>query len=441
MANFFGFHIPGTKRNNPSKEVGGTGTAVHGGIVDSGEKNNAVIGDKRYDTAAEILANVSVVAASLRYFLNLLANPKWTVAPADDSPEALAHAKFVEQVIEEMDTSWTKTIRKVGMYKFHGFGIYEWTARKREDGSIGMANIEVRPQHTIARWELDEETGRVLGVWQRPPQSGVEIPIDRWKFIYLVDDVLTDSPEGMGWFRHLVEPSTRLKELLRLEKTGYERDLAGIPVGRAPITAINRSVQAGKMTRAEGDRLLKGLSDFVKMEVKQKNTGLILDSQTYENQTSDGSQASSVDQWGIDLLTSQAGSMAQLGASIHRLNVEMSRIIGTENIFTGSDGTGSLALSKDKSTNLYLNVNATLDEIAEQFTADFIGAIWALNGFDKKLKPTFSTEEVAFKDVEMIATVLKELANAGAVLAPDDPAIDELREMLGVSRQEAPPFD
>lgn len=437
MANFFGWHIPGTKRISPSKEAGTSGTAVYGGFIDDGETNPALSNGNRYKTAANILANISVVAASVRYFLNLLANPKWTVTPADDSPEAAAHAEFVESVISDMSTSWTKIIRRAGMYKFHGFGIYEWIAVKRPDGTVGVRDVESRPQHTIERWEVDEQ-GNVLGVWQRSPQTGVELPIDRWKFIYLVDDILTDNPEGMGWFRHLVEPASRLEEYLSLEKIGFERDLSGVPVAKAPITALNRAVASGSLSQQDADRMLTGIKDFVKLEIKKKNTGLVIDSQPFEDQTSDGTRASGVAQWGLELLTGDAGSIDQLGEAIQRINVEMARIIGTENIFTGSDGTGSLALSKDKSTNLYLNVSATLDEVSEQFTKDFIGALWAMNGFDRALMPKFTTEEVAFKDVEQVAATLKEMANAGAILAPDDPAINEVREMLGVSNQSDP---
>lgn len=437
MARFFGLHIPGTKRNSPSKEVGVSGTAVHGGFVDTGETNTKLSTGNRYKTAANILANISVVAASVRYFLNLLANPKWTVTPADDSAEAKAMAEFVESVIEDVNSSWTRIIRRSGLYKFHGFSIQEWTAKKREDGMIGFVDIESRPQHTIERWEIDDN-GSVIGCFQRSPQNGEEIPIDRWKFVYLVDDTLTDSPEGMGWFRHLVEPASRLEEYLTLEKIGFERDLSGIPIGRAPITALNRAVKNGTMAKTDADAMINGIKNFVKMEIKKKNTGLVLDSQAFENQTSDGTQVSSVAQWGIELLTGDAGSIAQLGIAIERINIEMARIIGTENIFTGTDGSGSLALSKDKSTNLYLNINSTLDEMTEQFTKDLIDPLWTLNGFDPKLKPKFTAEDVTFKDAEQVAIVLRDMALAGAVLAPDDPAIDDLRDMLGIARQMPP---
>lgn len=430
--------VQGEKSNSPNTEAGVSGTAVFGGFIDSGEINPALSQGNRYKTAADILANISVVAASVRYFLNLLSNPKWSVTPVDDEdPAAVEAAEFVQDVIDGLGTSWTRIIRRSGMYRFHGFSLQEWTASRRDDGRVGYKSVDSRPQHTIERWDVEDD-GTLRGVWQRSPQTGEELPLDRWKLIYLVDDTLTDSPDGMGWFRHLVEPASRLAEYLSLEKVGFERDLSGTPVGRAPITAINRKVNSGALSQQQANTMIDGLKDFVKLELKKKNTGIVLDSEPFMNQTADGATASSVAQWGVELITGDAGSIAELGAAIQRINVEMARIIGTENIFTGSDGSGSLALSKDKSTNLYLNVNSTLDEMAEQYTIDFIGPLWALNGFDAKLMPKFSTEDVSFKDVEQVAKVLTDMATAGAILSPDDAAINEVRDLLGVARQETP---
>jgi hypothetical protein len=336
-----------------------------------------------------------------------------------------------------MDSSWARMVRRAGMYKFHGFSVQEWTARRREDGMIGFADIESRPQFTIERWQPDDN-GTITGMWQRSPQTGVELWLPRDKVIYIVDDMLTDSPEGMGWFRQLAEPADRLNAYLKQEVIGFERDLSGIPIGRAPITAINRAVKAGTMSQAQADAMIAGIKRFVQLEVKKENTGMVLDSQTFENQTSDGAQASGVSQWGIELLTGSAGSMPQLGEAIQRLNVEMARIMGIENILIGSDGSGSLALSRDKSNNLYLQVNATNADMAEAFDKDVIGPLWKLNGLPKEMRPCFKTEDVAFRDVEQVTAALSDMAKAGAPVMPDDEAINAVRDMLGLPHQEMP---
>jgi hypothetical protein len=425
---------------SPYKEAGTSGTAIFGGYVENIERDRKLSGTERYRTAADLLANVSIIAASVRYILNLTAAPRWTIKPAMDlgdssSDAAKEAAEFVQRVLfEDLNTSWTRLVRRTGMYRYHGFGIQEWTAIRRADGLIGFADIESRPQHTIEQWQVDEH-GAVEGVWQRSPQTGALLWIPRAKTMYLVDDSLTDSPEGMGLFRHLVDPGERIRRYLKLEGQGYERELRGIPIGRAPLADIRAQVNAGSLTAAEGRAMVTGLRNFIKMEVKEKDTGLLLDSTPYNGITADGTTVSGTPKWGVELLTGEGGSFSDLGKAIDRLTHDMARIIGAESLLLGSGANGSRALSEDKSKNLYLVVNGSLADIAEATNRDLIGALWSLNGLPDELRPHAEVEDAAFKDAAGIAATLRDMATAGAVLAPDDPAIDDLRALLGVSPQ------
>ncbi len=113
----------------------------------------------------------------------------------------------------------------------------------------------------------------------------------------------------------------------------------------------------------------------------------------------------------------------------------MAFIIGVEGILLGSDGTGSLAMSKDKTNNLYLQAEATLNDMREMMQKDFIDPIWMMNGWPNEYKPRFKTEAISFKDVAEITAALRDMATAGAVLAPDDEAIDDVRDLLGISKK------
>lgn len=422
------------RRAQPFTEQGVGGTAIYGGYVENKETNANLIGSTRWRTAADLLSNISVIAASVRLVLNLAARPKWKMEPASDKAEDAEIAEFFESVLEGCATSWPRIVRRSGMYRFHGFGIQEWIAKRRDDGKIGLLDIEPRPGHTIERWDRDGR-GNVLGVVQRDRETGQELYLPRAKIIYLVDDIFSDSPEGMGWFRHLAEPAERLKAYLKLETMGFERDLSGIPVGRAPLSAINRAVKAGSLTKEEGDKLVKGMRDFVTLKARQPNTGMLLDSAPYEGKTGDGTTVTSVMQWGLELLTGEQTSIQQLGEAIRRLNFDMALITGTENILTGREGAGSLALSEDKSRNLYLNVNEMIGDMAGTFGRDVIDPICALNGIPDERKPRLNPEDASFQDAAKIAKVLADMATAGAILAPDDPAIDDIRDLVGVSRQ------
>lgn len=430
--------LPGvnTKRETvkPRRDMGVPGFSVVGGQIQTIERNPKLVGEQKYITASDILANVSIVAAGMHYFLNLVASPEWRVEPADESDEAKRYAEFVESCMYDMDASWSRTIRRAGMYRFYGFSVQEWTAKRREDGLIGYSRIESRPQFTIQEWDVDE-TGFIRGMVQLSPYDYKSHYLPRNKVIYLVDDTFSDSPEGFGLLRNLAEPADRYAEYQRIEGQGFERDFRGIPIGYAPRAEVMAAVEEGALTLAEANSILGGLEKFVQMRNKATNTGLLLDSSTYSSVSETGTNVSGAKKWGIELLTGSAQGIEHVGAAIKRLEYSMAMILGVEGLLVGSEG-GSRALSEDKSRNLYLTVNSCINDIAETYEKDFINPLWTLNGFDNRLKPSLRAEDVAFRSVEQVTAALRDLATAGGVLAPDDPAINEVRGMLGLSETE-----
>lgn len=421
----------GPKTVSPYVEQGVSGTPIYGGYIRETEKNARLTGASRYRLASDILTNTSIVAAGMRHFLNLCAKPKWKIEPADDTDAAKEVAEFVEEVLFGMATSWSRQIRRAAMFKYHGFGIHEWTAVKRDDGRIGMKDIESRPQHTIQRWGVDEN-GAVTGVWQRSPQTGQEIWLPRSKVVYMVDDAMTDNPEGMGWFRSFADPADRLKNYLELETIGYERNLSGTPIGRVPYAEINSAVAKGIITQAKADEMISSVTDFVEIQKKKPTTSLTIDSVPYLNTTEQGQTYSPTLKWGVELLTSDLKGIEHLAAAIERENRAMARVMGIEGMLLGSDSKGSHALSKDKSESLYLNINSTIGDMAEAYDRDAIGPIIDLNGIPDKLRPTAKAEDVSFKDVTELAAMLRDMATAGAVLSPNDPAVNDMRDLAGL---------
>lgn len=418
----------------PFSEHGVVGTVVYSGYIQNREKSAKWTGQQRYITIADMAVNTSIIAAGVRYTSGLIAHPKWTVKPAiEGDAEAEAAAELVESIIHDLTTPWSHVVRRAYMYKFYGFGVQEWVAKRRTDGKIGLAAIAPRPQFTIDRWEVDDG-GLVTGVWQTSPKSGQQIGIPRSKILYLVDDALSDSPEGIGIFRHLGEPWERLKTYYDLEARAFERDLRGIPIGRIPYTLINQAVKDGILTDAKAKEMVKSMEDFVQIAVKQSDTGLTIDSAPYISQAADGDKVTSAMQWGLELLQGSGGGMAELSSAIKRTVFEMATIMCTQQLLYGMEGSsGNRALSKDMSQNLYLMANASLTDISSGVNKDILGPICLLNNIPDDKRPKCEVEDVAFKDAESVAGVLSKMAQAGAVLQPDDPVIADVRELMGVS--------
>lgn len=420
------------RKPKPTETLGTGGTAVYGGYVDEAEKNPKLTGVERYRTYTNLLANTSIVAASVRYFLNLTAKSEWKSEPADESEEAKRIAEWFDDQLHDLSTPWHRVVRRAALYRYYGFSIQEWTAKKSEDGSIGIMDVEARPQHTIEQWAVDK-SGTVQGVVQRSPQTFEEIPLPRSKIVYIVDDSISDSPEGLGLFRHVVEAVERLREYERLEGIGFETDLRGIPVGRAPITALQQAVKTGQLSQSQFETQLTAMRTFLNSHKKTANLALLLDSKVYES-TGDQRTPSAQAQWGVDVIKAGQTSAPELAAAIQRINREVARVLGTENILLGETGAGSLAMARDKSDQFALIVDSTLKELAESFQTDLVVPFMKLNGWDEKLAPTLKPEKIQHRTVEEITSALRDMAQAGAMMSPDDPAINDLRNMLGLTQ-------
>lgn len=415
----------------PFESMGAFGTAIYGGYIVESEKDARLSGLEKYRTYSNILANTAIVAAGVRYFLNLVGKANWRVEPADSSEQAEVIAETIADIMTDMVTPWHRVVRRAAMYRFYGFSLQEWTAKRRGDGAIGMYDIAPRPQKTIERWDVTE-SGEVRGVIQRSPQTMQEIYLPRPKLIYLVDDSLDDSPQGLGLFRHIAPKAETLSRYELLEGWGFERDLRGTPIGRGPLSEMSQMLNAGTLTAEQVTTLRAPIEQFVKNALKGKDTGLVLDSAVYRG-TGESQTPSTTPQWNVELLQGSTNSQPDMARAIERLNREMARILGVEHLLLGADSSGSFALSKDKTQSFGMIVTSTLQEIKESFEADFLAPLFDLNGWDMSLWPTLKVEQIQFRDIEQITGALADMAQSGATLTPDDPAVNEVRDMLGLS--------
>ncbi len=371
------------------------------------------------------------MAAGTRLFLSMVSKAVWTFEPSeadiDEQFSSLAESALTNDPI----TTWHRIVRRAAMYRFYGFSVQEWTVKRATGGHITFSDVAPRAQLTINRWDVDVD-GAVRGVVQDSPQDGQSLYIPRAKCLYMVDDSLNDSPEGLGLFRHLIAASKRLKRYEQLEGVGFETDLRGIPVGRGPFSAMADMVNNGQLTEAQRLKFEAPLRAFIDNHIKSERLGMLLDSATYETQDEARSPSSQL-QWDIDLLKGGSTSFAENAAAIERINREMARVLGVEQLLLGSGSVGSFALSQDKTTTFLAVVDSVLTEIAGSVSSDLIDPLWNLNGWPVEMKPIIRANTAAQSSVEQITTVLRDLAMAGVFLGEDDPVINDLRTMMGVS--------
>lgn len=411
------------------KESGKSSTAIQGGSIVTKERNSKLVGENKYRTYEDLIANVSIIFASLRFYTTLIASSAWSAEPADESTEAEQLAETVLDILHDMDQPFVETVKAASLFKFNGFAWLEMTAKKRDDGVIGLKSIESRPCRTIQKWDVDDN-GNIKGVGQVLPLSAQTVYIPRWKSIYMVENLLTDSPEGWGMLRAVVETATRLQEIQKSEKMGINRDMRGIPIGRVPFAALSES---GLDAKQIGDAV-KPVEDFVSMVQKGETTGLVLDSATYvsgsSTQNGESHSFSGNKQYDLELISSQSNGLADVDKIIRRLQLEISRCLGTDVLMVEG---GSLALSKDKSQNLLITINSFLAEIAAQFNKDILPFLAKLNGWDANLLPVLTFSDVSQRSIEEIVASVRDLATAGITLDRRDDAVKEIFRSLDLT--------
>jgi len=430
ISEFFGFR----RKVPPSETVGTSGTGVFGGFVQSREKSADLIGVQRFHTFHDLLVNTSITAASARYFLALLAATNWRVKPSERS-KSKARADEVAEAFDNcitdrsMTVTWRKVVRRGALHRFHGAGVQEWTTYKRKDGWIGFAGIEARPMHTITMFDVDE-VGHVLGFTQQSPMTQRMSYLPRGKCVYMVDDALDDSPIGTGLMRHVVETSRVLRRLLQLEGHGYETDLAGTPLIYAPMAYLNELVRTNKMSAEMRDSIINDLKTFGENHIVSPARYAMIDSLCYPQPT--GDTLTNQPMFKIETLRAGGQTAKEIGASILRLEHDIARILGTESLLMGATPNGTQALARVKTEVLGATCSSTNDDMADSYDADLVRPWGILNGVEDEDLPTLEPDAIQLRDVEQIAGVIEGLARAGAVLDPEDPAINAVRRAAGL---------
>lgn len=450
-----------SKRAAPTQTIGtsmvGSGDGVSAGTGETlwEDRSSPLLnGTQRWDTYQKMMRDIAIIATSVRLLLNLISGAVWTVNPprdekGDAKPGAQEIADLAYEILYDMTSSWSTVTRKVAMFRLMGFSIMEWTAKKRADGAIGFLDIEHRPQRTIIRWQRDSG-GTVEAVVQRV-SGRKEAVLPRSKIVYAVDDTLTDGPEGLGLFRHLAVTSERLKTFLDLEEAGFETDLRGIPVARAPLGELQAEIRAAEPRAKEGggmetdaeakarvsakvERQLAPLTEFLEKHIRNKKTGMLLPSDTFISQGADTQSPSATLKWLLELLNGESQSFDAMANAIKEMKQDLARLLGTEHLLLGSDGAGSLALARSKIGTFYLTVTTWLTDMVEIFDRDIIGPLAEMNGWPDDLRPEMGVNEISDTDIQQVMDALSKLSAAGAPLLPDDPAVGELYDLLGLTR-------
>lgn len=364
------------------------------------------------------MARAPILAAGLHAIDTVVRGIEWEVTPAQEkdqaepSPEAQEIADwFREMLFDSPAQAWADFVSEALSFCEYGYSLFEEIFERRDDGRIGIADIQPRPQESIASWVFSERQ-ELQAARQHDPAKGREAIIPMEKCLHFVLKPRKRNPEGTSLIRGAYASWKRMERLKLIEDIGIERDLTGVPVMYIPAAVM------------ADDKLKATYSKLVRDIRFNEQAGVLLPSDPWKNEKGEiipGAKA-----YELTLLSSSNTRSVTLQPVLDRCEAEMGRLLLTDFLLLGG-GRGAYALSKDKTDLFQRSMKALLAVISGTSSLKLIGRVCALNGIPQNLWPKMKAGDPSPDDLQALASYVQTLTSAGVPLFPDDELENELR--------------
>jgi hypothetical protein len=387
-------------------------------------------GKKAVRKYREMRDNDSTIGAVMYAVEQILRDVELKVKPANDSEEAKLEAKFVDEVLHDMDHTLDDHISEALSYLSYGFAWFEVVYKRRvgptsrsdkkkskyTDGRMGIRKIASRAPWTVSKFDVDQQTGDVLGMQQ--DVGGMNnnnfIPIS--KSLYYRTTTLNGDASGRSILRNAYTSYEYLNNLQSIEAIAVERELAGIPVARIPSEYLSSSASA------EQQAFVQSLATILR-DVKFNEQGyIVLPSDTYPDKDGAPTNIRLVD---VELMSSSGTRNINIDPIVRRYQHDIARSVLSEFLLLGSQG-GSYALSKTKTDMFLRALESYIQAIVDVLNKQLLERLWQLNGLDYALMPTIVAGDVAPHDLRELSSFLRNLNGAGIDVSNHPEVISDL---------------
>lgn len=423
------------KIEKPLEILGVEGAKISSGFVHD-EFLQKLVGERGRRVYRQMRDNDSVVSATLFAVEMLLRSTDWTVSSDSEDEGAAEGVEFFEGVMDDMSHTWDEFIGNVISMLTFGWQYTETVYKRRmgphqkdprrrskfDDGCIGIRKLGDRSQETLNRWEIDEEDGSVLGMWQDRPNGGgpsVFIPIER--ALLFRPHMHKGSPEGRSVLRGAYRSWFMLKNIQEIEAIAIERELNGLPVVYIPNATL-------KGTDDESIAVTAGYKKLVRDIKFNEQGGVVLPSDPYCDAEGKLSTMRKVE---LELLNAGGSRAIDTDKVIKRYQGDIARTILADFIMLGQGDKGSFALSRSKVDLFAKALEGWLGSIAATCNRHLIPRLWQLNGFDFATMPKLVPGNVAPEDLKELGDYIESLSRAGITVA-DVETEDRLRNAGGL---------
>lgn len=411
----------------------------------------------------EMADNDDTIGAILFLIEMLLRNVQWRVEPFSDDPLHEDQADFVESLMGDMDITWEDFMAEALSMLVFGYAPMEILYKRRvgplekdpnrrsihSDGLIGWRELAIRSQPTIDRWEFDE-SGNVAGLWQFDPfistpslpgagavigvpRTGTGANISSFVFIPVRKLLLfkttskKGNPEGRSILRNAFVSYFHKKRIAESEAIGAERDLAGMPIFYLPSEMFDPSADADIVAQ------LAKYQDVIENIKQDEQAGLLLPG----DRDKDGHRI-------VEFELAGTGSRRLIDTDkiIKRYDVAIARTVLADFLMLGHQGTGSFALSSDKTELFSTALGAWLKSIAATLNRHGLTRLYELNGWDPSEMALLVPGDIEKAEVDKFSTAIA-LFTGGGWLTPggeeDENHIRSILNMPQVVEREGEP--
>ena len=413
--------------------LGVAGDNVRNGQIRSDEFLPELRGKKAIRKYREMRDNDSTIGAVMYATEQVLRDVKFHIKPANDTPEAQQEADFVKSILDDMDHTLDDHISEALSFLSYGFAWFEVVYKRREgmlttnpkkrskynDGRIGVRKIAIRAPWTVNKFDVDQISGDVLGLYQDTGHFNGTHYIPARKSLYYRTTSINGDPSGRSVLRNAYTSYEYLNNLQSIEAIAVERELAGIPVARIPAEYLAAGASADQAGFVNNLRQ-------VLRDVKFNEQGyIILPSDTYPDKDGAPTNTRLVD---VELMASNGKRNIDIDPIIKRYQHDIARSVLSEFLLLGSQG-GSYALSKSK-TDLFLRaLESYIQAIVDVLNKQLVERLWELNGLPFDLMPRIEAGDVAPHDLREIAAFLRNLNGANIDVSTHPEVIQDLMDI------------
>lgn len=418
--------------------LGISGENTINGQIRSDEFLPELRGKKAIRKYREMRDNDSTIGAVMYATEQVLRDVDLKVYACNDSPEAQREADFVESVLCDMDHTLDDHIAEALSCLSYGFAWFEVVYKRRvgptqsndkkrskyTDGRMGVRKIAMRAPWTVSRFDVDNKTGDIQGIYQDGGYAGTtKHYIPSRKSLYYRTTSLNGDPSGRSILRNAYTSYEYLNNLQAIEAIAVERELAGIPVARIPSEYLSPDATSAQVQ-------FKSNLEQILRDVKFNEQGYIITpSDTYPDKDGSPTNIRLVD---VELMSSSGSRNIDIDPIVRRYQHDIARSVLSEFLMLGSQG-GSYALSKSK-TDLFLRaLESYIQQIVDVLNKQLVERLWELNGLDYSLMPTIKAGDVAPHDLREIAGFLRNLNGADINVSNHPEVIQNLMDIADLN--------